>query len=174
MRVDFTEWNTDEPGLLARIYTYSQLGSGYRDFEMEIHFDIQAGVSIFTFLTIIINNIDLTKECFVFVQIEPMDQSRPPLRIKMRATPNNYRIVLGLANPKDMGAFLAIFKLGKNMHFKLDTEDGETLAIFMLPNDSAFEDAYRTAYEKVADADEEEIGDIGVLGRVNRFLRNFK
>lgn len=172
MRVDYSEWYVDQPGLCARRYTYSQLGEGYNDFNLEVHFDIQAGMSIFTFLTIIIENIDLTKECGAFIEVEPMDHSRPRIRIKMQATPNNYRVVLGMANPNDVRSFLSMFMLGKEMHFRFETEFGEVLSILPLPNDPTFQVAYNSAYERVVRADREEIGDQGIMGRVNRFLQS--
>lgn len=174
MRVDFSEWYTDQPGLCARKYTYSKLGEGYSDFDLEVHFDVQAGMGIFTFLTVIVNNIDLTKTCWTYVELEPMDRSRPRIRIRMQATPNNYRVVLGLANPTDTRSVLSMFMLGKEMHFRLETEDGEVLSILPLPNDSAFQVAFNKVYERVTKADQEEIGDQGIMGRVNRFLQNLK
>jgi len=44
MRVDFSTWYADQSGLVARKYSYSQV-EGIRDFDLEVHFNIEAGLS---------------------------------------------------------------------------------------------------------------------------------
>jgi len=172
MRVDFGEWYT-RPGLVARGYTFSQM-EGARNFGMEIHFDIQAGLSIFTFLSIRIEDIDLPQETVLRVSFQHMDNRQPLLIMKMVGTPDGRSgAVLGMATREDVSKCIRLFSEGKHMHFEIATERGETLMKLPLPNDSKFRDVFDKAYRDVRDADDAEFkGDDGVLGRLNRFFRD--
>jgi len=170
MRVDFSEWYTDRPGLVARKYTYSQM-VGARDTELEVHFDIQAGLSIFTFVSFLISDLDLPHEVPVRVTLRPMDGGGPEAVMKTMGKPKGRGAVLGLAGPDDVRQCLKVFFQGKGMHFEVDSADGETLIRLPLPNDDAFQAAYRESYERVRAADEANFPD-GVMGRLNRFMRD--
>lgn len=173
MRVDFSEWYTGRPGLVARKYTYSQMG-GMRDVEMEVHFDIQAGLSIFTFVSFLISDLDLPRETPVRVSIRPMDGSGPQAVMTMMGKPDGQSgAVLGLAGRDDVSQCLKLFFEGKDMHFEVDASDGERLIRLPLPNDCAFQTAYRAAYDTVRAADDAEFkGSDGFMGRINRFMRD--
>ena len=86
MRVDFSDWYT-RPGLVARKYTYSQMGST-RDTELEVHFSIQAGFLCNTFASFIINDLDLTQETSLRGSLRPMDDSGPVVSMTMMGRPN--------------------------------------------------------------------------------------
>jgi hypothetical protein len=169
MRVDFSEWYTGGPGLVARKYTYSQM-AGARDIELEVHFDIQAGLSIFTFVTFLISDLDLQGEVAVRVTLRPMDGGGPEAVMSMVGRPDGRGAAFGLAGPDDVHQCLGAFFAGKGMHFEVDSTDGEKLIKLPLPNDDAFHAAYRASYEKVRSADEAKFPD-GVMGRLNRFIR---
>jgi len=166
--VDFSEWYTDRPGLVARKYTYSQM-AGARDTELEVHFDIEAGLSIFTFVSFLISDLDLPHETPVCVTLRPMDGGGPEAVMKINATPKGRGAVLGLAGPDDVRQCLKVFFEGKGMHFEVDSASGEKLIRLPLPNDGAFKDAYIASYEKVRAADDANFPD-GFMGRLNRFL----
>ena len=170
-RVDFSEWSTDRPGLVARKYTYSQI-NGIRDFELEVHFDIQAGLSIYTFVNFLFSDLDLPREMSVRVSLHPMDGSGPAAVMTMRGTPSGRGAVLNLANPDDVRECLKVFFEGKGMSFEVDTISGEKLIRLPLPNDDTFQAAYRASYEKVRPADGANFkGEDAFIGRLNRFFR---
>jgi len=167
MRVDFSEWYTDRPGLVARKYTYSQMGNT-RETELEVHFDIQSGVSVHSFVTFFVSDLDLPKEISVRVSLRPMDNSGSNVIMNMIGRPDGSGAVLGLMSRNDAEQCLKLFFEGKSMHFEVDTADGEKLIRLPLPNDSAFQTAYKASYEKVRAADGLSGAD-QLLGRIDRF-----
>lgn len=153
MRVDFSEWYT-RPGFVARKYTYSQMGDT-RDTELEVHFNIQAGLSVFTFVNFIISDLDLTSETALRGSLRPMDGSGPKVILNMMGRPDGARnVVMGVSGRDDAGRCLRAFLDGKNMHFEIDTSDGEPLIRLPLRNDGVFETLYREARDKVQATDD--------------------
>lgn len=57
------------------VYKYSHM-AGTRDFEMEVHFDIQAGLAVYTFVTFLFSDLDLPPgETTLRGSLRPMDGS---------------------------------------------------------------------------------------------------
>jgi hypothetical protein len=154
MRVDFSEWNVDRANLVARKYTYSQMRDA-RDCDLEVHFDIQAGMSIFTFVTFLISELDLPQEAPVRVTLRRMDGNSPRVSMAMIGRPDGHSgAVVGVANPNDVRDCVALFLHGKDLHFELDSSDGEMLARLPLPNDETFGPAYNKILASVKEVDD--------------------
>jgi len=172
MRVDFSEWYT-RPGFVARKYTYSQMGNT-RDTELEVHFSIQAGLSVFTFVNFIISDLDLTSETSLRGSLRPMDGSGPKVILNMMGRPDGAgNVVIGISGREDAGRCLRAYLDGKHMHFEVETTDGEPLIRLPLPNDGVFEPLYREARDQVQATDDAEFaGKDAVLGRINRVFRD--
>ena len=153
MRVDFSDW-FKRPGLVARKYTYSKMGST-RDTELEVHFDIQAGLSIFTFPSFIINNLDLTREASLRGSLRPMDNSGPEVSLTLMGRPDGESgAVMTVFGREDQARCLKAFLDGKDMHFGVDASDGEKLIRLPLPNDTVFQTVYREVFEQVQAAND--------------------
>lgn len=86
MRVDFSEWHK-QPGLVARQYKYAEM-SDARDFELEVHFDIQPAFIVHTFLSFLISDLDLPQEMSLRGALEPMDGSAPRISFGMMGRPD--------------------------------------------------------------------------------------
>jgi hypothetical protein len=123
--------------------------SNARDTELEVHFDIQAGVGIFTFVHFLISNLDFPREMPVRVSLEPMDGNGPNALLKMMGRPDGEGAVFGLASREDTQQCLKVFLEWKEMHFWVDTDAGEKLVMLPFPNNRSFEAAFRTSYEQV-------------------------
>lgn len=169
MRVDFSDWYTG-PGLVARHYTYSQMG-GTRDTEIEIHFDIQAGMSIFTFVNFFISDVDLQHETPLRGSLRPIDESRPEVSINLMGKPlADGGVLMAVMGQQDQRHCLASYLAGKDMHFEVRTIDNELLLKLPLPNDTTFKEIYMGAVELVQAADDAQFeGKDSLLGRIRRF-----
>ncbi len=142
MRVDFSDWHKG-PGLVARKYTYSKMGST-RDTELEVHFDIQAGLATFTSPSFIINDLDLTRETSLRGSLRPMDDSGPEVSLSLMGRPDGKGgAVMTVFGREDQARCLKAFLDGKHMHFGVDASDGEKLIRLPLPNDVVFQTVYR-------------------------------
>lgn len=149
MHVDFSGWDTSRPGLVWGRYFYSKMGDA-RDFELEVHFDIQAGLlSTGTFVSFLVSDLDFPREIPVRVSLRPMDGNGPDVLMKMMGRPDNGGAAFGVASPDDVKRCLLVFFEGKPMHFGVDTDSGERLIRLPLPNSKVFETVFRTSYAQV-------------------------
>jgi hypothetical protein len=135
-----------------------------RDIELEVRFNIEAGLGIHTFVGFLISDVDWPREVSVRV---PMDGSGPKVVMTMMGRPEGQGAVLGLADRDDVRQCLKAFLEGKNMDFEVHTASGENLIRLPLPNDSTFKAAYTAGYEKVRAADKANFPD-GFMGKLNR------
>lgn len=172
MRVDFSEWYTSTPGLVARKYTYSRLAN-MRDFDVEVRFEIQAGLSIFIFVTFLISDFELPRETALRMMLHLMEGGDPHANMNVMARPDGRSgAVLVLMGRNDPSQCAQLFQLGRELQLELYTTDGQALAKLPLPNDSAFQTAFSASYEAVRAEDAAEFkGQDGVMGRVDRFIR---
>jgi RNA polymerase-interacting CarD/CdnL/TRCF family regulator len=153
MRVDFSDWHK-RLGLVARKYTYSKMGSA-RDTELEVHFDIQAGLATFTFPSFIINDLDLTRETSLRGTLRPMDDSGPEVSLTLMGRPDGEGgAVMTVFGREDQARCLKSFLDGKHMHFGVDASDGEKLIRLPLPNDAVFQTVYREVLDRVQTAND--------------------
>jgi hypothetical protein len=152
MRVDFSEWYTAQPGLVARRYTYSQL-KGARDFDLEIRFNIQAGLSIYTFINLLIHCFDLPQERVLIAALSPTEDRTARVPMAMIGTPyGESGAVLNIPSRDDVAKCLQLFHEGRDLCLEIEGTDGERLAMLPLPNDHAFAAAYRGNCDRVRSA----------------------
>lgn len=166
MRVDFSEWFR-KPGLVARQYKYSQLGES-RDFEIEVHFDIQPAYIVETFISFLISDLDLAQETNLLAKLEPMDGSAPAASFKPMGRPDGAGgMVMSLFGREDQRQCLAMFLKGKPMHFQVVMPNGELLIKVPLPNDDSFKAPFDAEYQRARTAYDAENPD-GILGQFGR------
>lgn len=167
MRVDFSEWYTDQTGLLARKYTYKVSGSGTVA-EIEVHFDIEAGLLINTFLSFIVNGAELPQSGQVKVSIWIEKNKSSKVTFPMMVLGGR---IIGMASKEDVQNCLRLYLQGKDLMMEVFATDGEKLLMLPLPNrDDKFEEAYKVAYEKVRDAEQKSAG--GTTGLMSQLMRS--
>jgi hypothetical protein len=149
MRVDFSDWNTDQAGLIARKYTYSQM-EGMRNFDIEVHVNVQAGAfSIHSFINFVVSLLDFPNEAHVRGLLRLMDGSGSPVSMRMLGTPRGVGAVITPLGREDAGRCIGLFLEGKALLLDVDSSSGEKLLNMPLPNDPGFETAYRSTFNKV-------------------------
>ena len=172
MRVDFSKWYTDQPGRVARKYIYSHM-DGLRDFDIEVHFDIEAGVSICTFVNIFISEIDLPYEMPLWGSLSLMEDSGTRAAMAMIGRPDGQSgAVINIPSRDDVDRCLELFLQGTDLSIDVETTGGEKLVQLPIPNDQEFQSAFSSSYERVRRADDAEFeGSDALMGRLDRFMR---
>jgi len=169
MRVDFSDWYVDQPGLLARQFVYSEM-AGSRDLEMQVLVNVEPGpYSVQTFVAIKLSDFDLPRQAALRLSLQPMDGMTAPEVMSAIGMPEVHpRVLIKLVGPDDARKFVGMFSRGKEMHFGLHGADGEPLMRLPLPNDSKFWTAYSAKYDQALPGENK----LGLKERLSRiFLR---
>lgn len=148
MRVDFSEWHIGD-GLVARSYQYTKLQNA-RDFQIEIHFTIQSGMTMHTFFNIRVSEFDADNEQSLQGSLSPMNGIGQRATMTLMVVPDRpHGVILNVPNRQDVSSCVHLFREGKDLLLELRKKSGELLLQSPLPNNLDFKTAYDATYSKV-------------------------
>ncbi|MGE3145125.1 MAG: hypothetical protein AB7K35_06030 [Pseudorhodoplanes sp.] len=173
MRVDFSAWHVRH-GFAARRFSYSKLSGNARDFDLEVHFDIQAGLSVVTTVSFLFSDLELTSQQALTAVLRPLNGVGKHYQVDMIGGPAARGVAMTAIGSESNLNALSAFREGKDLELELRASDGELLAKLPLPNNLEFRSVYSEASQGIEPVDIFSLIEQrpqGLLSRVKNFFR---